>query len=116
MPPEHVSKQKDRFEGVIPYLIETTSYNHLPALILATYHIAYHGLGSDDNFFVNWTDLIEAERRCDEIKIVVEKVEKFNVKKEWIEIFIHFPTCSITTTGSGLKEFANTLLPKILQE
>ena len=116
MPPEHVSKQKDKFEGVIPYLIETTSYNHLPALILATYHIVYQGLGSDDKFFVNWTDLVEAESRCDEIKIVVEKVEKSDVKKEWIEIFIHFPTCSITTTGSGLKEFANTFLPKILQE
>ena len=116
MPPEHVSKQKDKFEGVIPYIIETTSYNHLPALILATYHIVYQGLGSDDKFFVNWTDLVEAESRCDEIKIAVEKVEKSDVKKEWIEIFIHFPTCSITTTGSGLKEFANTFLPKILQE
>ncbi len=53
IPPAHITEQTINFEGE-PYLLETTNFNKLPALIFATYQIIYQGLGGDENYLVNW--------------------------------------------------------------
>ena len=56
IPPAHITEQTIHFEGE-PYLLETTNFNKLPALIFATYQIVYQGLGGDENYLVNWQEL-----------------------------------------------------------
>ena len=107
------AQQKNKFEGKQPYQFEEIPLQSLPQFILAAHKLLFHELGNSSAYFVDWTDLENPQTETfDEIRIAIDKIDKES-KTEWVTIFIHIPTSSITIIGPGFKEFSSDILPKL---